>query len=223
MKRLLRILSAVMIIAILACVCVACGKDTPTDETNTNGGTTENGGNGTSGGTTDEETTIPSVSGKTYKLEKCTWNLTEEEWRKAYDNRMYWEFSSKYFSESDVFNKEFKDLYNNAWTQETISLYQMSELQCIIEFKSDGSVCCGFFGREKSGTWTQTDDIVKIMIEQETQPYIKVTSKEIIMFTDALDGKVEDSSDDNDEYQGPTVFSEGKIYWHFVEVTTAEE
>lgn len=76
MKRLLRILSAVMIIAILACVCVACDKDTPTDKTNPNGGATENGGNGTSGGTTDEETTIESVIGKLYTFDRIMCEYT---------------------------------------------------------------------------------------------------------------------------------------------------
>lgn len=88
MKRLLRILSAVMIIAILACVCVACGKNTPTDKTNPNGGATENGGNGTSGGATDEETTNPSVSGKTYKYEKAVLKLTDEQWNIIFQKRM---------------------------------------------------------------------------------------------------------------------------------------
>lgn len=171
MKRLLRILSAVMIIAILACVCVACGKDTPTDETNPNGGTT------------DEETTIESVIGKLYKFDRVTWKFTEEEWKKAYDERMKWDFSSKYFSESDVFNDEFKDLYNNAWTQDQISLFQSIKSQGIIEFKSDGSVGGDILSEEESLTWTQTDDIVKIMKGQEEIHHCKVMSKEEIVFT----------------------------------------
>lgn len=194
MKRLLRILSAVMIIAILACVCVACDKDTPTDETNT------------SGGTTDEETTIESVIGKLYTFDRITWEFTEEEWKKAYDERLSLELSDRYFSENDVYNDDFKDLYNRCWTEGWADNFEGQV--CELEFKEDGSVeSLLFFGDEENVTWVKTDGEIKVIGESENL-YFKITGKnEIAMY---------EKSEQRDDYM-----SSEKMYYRFVETKVA--
>lgn len=197
MKRLLRILSAVMIIAILACVCVACGKDTPTDETNPNGGTT------------DEETTIESVIGKLYAFDRVTWEFTEEEWKKAYDDRFSFEMSEEYFSENDVYNDDFKDLYNSYWTEGWADNFEGGQV-CEIEFKEDGRVeSVALFGDEENVAWVETDGEIKVLNESENL-YFKITGKNEI----AMYGKSEKREDD--DYMSPE-----KMYFRFVETKIA--
>lgn len=201
MKRLLRIFSAVMIIAILACVCVACGKNTPTDKTNPNGGTNENGGNGTSGGTTDEETTIDSVIGKLYKFDRITWEFTEEEWKKAYDERLSLELSDRYFSENDVYNDDFKDLYNRYWTESWAD--NLEGQVCELEFKEDGSVESLVLFADKDITWVKTDGAIKV-IDMSENVYFKITGKNEIAM-----------------YMVPWKSEYDKVYYRFVETKVA--
>lgn len=166
MKRLLRILSAVMIIAILACVCVACDKDTPTDKTNPNGGATENGGNGTSGGTTDEETTNPSVSGKTYKYEKAVLKLTDEQWNIIFQKRMDMnqavdDKAPDVFFENDVLNDDFKARCNKVYTE---VLYWEVYEAIAMEFCEDGKIITYYndIQTDGCGLWEQNGNIVKM-------------------------------------------------------------
>ncbi len=154
MKRLLRILSAVMIIAILACVCVACDKDTPTDETNT------------SGGTTDEETTNPSVSGKTYKYEKAVLKLTDEQWNIIFQERMDMnqavdDKAPDVFFENDVLNDDFKARCNKVYTE---VLYWEIYEAVAMKFCEDGTVIA-YYNDIQTGEnllWEQTGNLVKM-------------------------------------------------------------
>ncbi len=210
MKRLLRILSAVMIIAILTCVCVACDKDTPTDKTNPNGGATENGGNGTSGGKTDEETTIESVIGKLYTFDRITFEYTEEEWKKAYDNGGD-EATEGYFRDSDVYNDDFKKLYNDCYTyffEDYIARGEGRPFE--IEFKADGSVESLFlFRNEENIIWVKTDDEIKVVDVSENWHVKAVGKNEIAMYA-KLEERV------NDDYRSPE-----KVYYRFVETKVA--
>ncbi len=199
MKRLLRILSAVMIIAILACVCVACDKDTPTDETNTKGGTT------------DEETTIESVIGKLYKFDRITWEFTEEEWKKAYDDRYKDELWNEYVGENDdvLFNDDFKNLYNDCWTKYWLHILE-SQMLWEIEFKADGSVESLFLFRDEENiTWVKTGDEIKLVDVIENWHVKAVGKNEIAMYE-----KSEQREDD--DYR-----SSDKVYYRFVETKVA--
>lgn len=210
MKRLLRILSAVMIIAILACVCVACDKDTPTDKTNPNGGATENGGNGTSGGTNDEETTIDSVIGKLYKFDRVTYEYTEEEWKKAYDDRYKDELWNEYVGENDdvLFNDDFKNSYNDCSTKYWLHILESQMWE--IEFKADGSVESLFlFRNEENIIWVKTDDEIKVVDVSENWHVKAVGKNEIAMYA-KLEERV------NDDYRSPE-----KVYYRFVETKVA--
>lgn len=199
MKRLLRILSAVMIIAILACVCVACGKNTPTDKTNPNDGAT------------DEETTIESVIGKLYTFDRITCEYTEEGWKKVYE-RGDDEITAGYFSEDDVYNDDFKKLYNDCYTY-FYKRYSTYEGGCPFEikFKTDGKVeSVGnlfFYSEGENITWVKTDDEIKIIGASEKWQVKAVGKNEITMYVKSEQEEDDDSSE--------------KMYLRFIETKVA--